>query len=192
MLPPTISNGEYSFVAEKDDGLFIYLVTQAILEAPAPKRPLWHIEAGDEKSMTALMRWMQFRRPLWQSWGLQARTMGHHAFDVHMRKLLADEPPSVVTATSFSKLEDPRDLRMGEVVHGINGHAIEALYEHRFETAKDRRRFFSWLSRNHDIADGLVVLAFRRGTDAVAQAMDQIAAGRGGLGLRGRLEQMLR
>jgi len=171
-------NEKYSFVVDRRDRLMIVLVTQDMLTVQGAVEPLWHREAGDDRSLNALLRWVAVRRARWQEWGALAQAIGRSAFYMHMRDLMAAEPVSEVVGTVVQPQEDPCEIAMGEMTQGPAGMCIEVLYRHRFSTDQARNNFFDWfyMDENHKLAEALLQIGYCEGTSALGEALDQIAA----------------
>lgn len=182
MLPPFIDNTErYRFVIDRRNTLCIVFATQAMLEANGPVTPLWHREAGDARSLDALIRWVAVRRDRWQEWGRLAEALGAEAFYAHMRERMAVEPIAERTATIVQRQDDPNEILIGEMMHGPQGLFVEPLYVHRFATPEALAAFYDWFNaeQNYQDVEGLVRVAFGEGTAVLGGILDKIAASTG-------------
>lgn len=179
MLTSYIAQDEfYKFVIDRRSGLRIVFTSQEMMERKGQVEPLWHREAGDQRSFEALIRWAGVRRAKWQIWGELAETIGRDAFYQHMRDLMAAEPVVECTGTVVQRQEDPCELVMGEMMHGITGIQVEELYRHRFASPQARDSFYDWFftDRNCGLAAALLQIGYSHGTSALGDALDEIAA----------------
>lgn len=181
MLPTHIANDEiYTFRIDQRSGLYILFATQEMIGRGGAVEPLWHREAGDLRSLEALTRWVGVRRGKWQQWGRLAETVGRDAFYQHMHDLMTAEPPAICTGTVVQRQDDPHEIVFGEMLHGMTGVYIEELYRHRFGTPQARDSFYDWFftDQNCDSAAALLQIGYSRGTAALGDALDEIAAQR--------------
>lgn len=180
MLPAQIEENEnYKFVIDHRNPLCIVLASQALLAANTPVQPLWHREAGDERSFKALVRWIGVRRSRWQEWGRLAEALGRDRFYHHMAERMALEPIGECTASVMQPLDDPRALMVGEMLNGATGLVTEELYVHRFDTAAKRKQFLDWFYTGDNCAHAatLIQVAYSHGTTVLGEMLDQIANG---------------
>jgi hypothetical protein len=180
MLPAQIEENEnYKFVIDHGNPLCVVLASQALLAANTPVQPLWHREAGDQRSFDALIRWIGVRRARWQEWGRLAEALGRDRFYLHMAERMALEPIRECVASVVQPLDDPRALRIGEMLNGATGMVIEELYVHHFDTAAKRKQFLDWFytADNCDHAGALIQVAYSHGTTVLGEMLDQIASG---------------
>lgn len=180
MLPKIIDNSDaYSFMASHNGGLAIGFATAEAFARGGAIEMLWAQNVPDERTLLAMQRWVAVRRHLWESWGQLAEAIGRSAFIDHMAKLLTDEPIGEVMGTTIHRAEDDdHAIILGEILSTRLGIQTEELYCHRFGSPQLRTRFFDWLHTgdNHRASEELVQIAFNLGTDAVANALDTIAA----------------
>lgn len=178
MLPPYIDNTErYRFVIDRRNTLCVVFATQAMLAANGPVTPLWHREAGDERSLNALIRWIAVRRDRWQEWGRLAETIGAEAFYSHMRERMQEEPIAEPTGPLLQRRDDPVEILLGEMMHGPQGMFLEPLYLHRFASPEAREAFYDWFFQgtNHENLAALVDVAFSDGTALLGEMLDRLA-----------------
>ena len=178
MLPTYIEvNEKYRFVIDNRNSLCVIFATQAMMNAKVPTEPLWHREAGNDESMRALVRWVGIRRAHWQEWGRLAEAIGRDAFYRHMHDLMTAEPPALCTGTVVQRQADPREIAIGEMMHGPAGLHLEMLCRHRFASPAACDRFYEWFltDRNCDLADPLLQIAYSQGTAALGQVLDELA-----------------
>lgn len=179
MLLSHIDNTEpYRFVIDRRSTLCIVLVTQAMLQQNGMVEPLWHREAGDARSLDALIRWVAVRRNRWTEWGQMAETLGRPAFYQHMRERMDAEPIAERTGSVLQQLDDPTGIMIGDVMHGPQGIFIQPLYHHRFASAAARKAFYDWFysGENHEDIETLIQVAFVHGTAVLGGMLDDIAA----------------
>lgn len=179
MLQDRIDNSEqYRILIDHRNPLCIVLASQAMLEADGPVDPLWHREAGDARSMDALLRWMAIRRDRWQEWGQLAESLGRPAFYAHMRERMEIEPPAECIGTMVTRLDDAHEIAISESMHGPQGLFYQLLYVHRFKSADARDRFYEWLYSDDNIhaVDALAQLGYADGAIALGKALDRIVA----------------
>lgn len=180
MLPAHIEENEnYKFVIDHGNPLCIVFASQALLAANASVQPLWHREAGDERSFKALVRWIGVRRARWQEWGRLAEAVGRDRFYRHMHERMAAEPIGECVASVMQPLDDPRALLVGEMLNGPTGLVTEELYVHHFDTPAKRKQFLDWLytDDNFNHAGTLIQVAYSHGTTVLGEMLDQIANG---------------
>lgn len=180
MLPRIIDNTEkYSFMASRNGRLSIGFASAEAFARVGEIPVLWAQEVPDERTLLAMLRWVAVRRHLWDAWGRLAEAVGQQAFGRHMERLLTENPIGEVTGTLVHKVEDDdRAIVLGEVLSTRTGLKTDQLYRHRFGSTLARQRFFDWLytSDNLSAAEELVLIGFNMGTDAVAEALETIAA----------------
>lgn len=179
MLPTHIEENEfYTFAVDQRRGHHVVFATQEMMTRNGSVEPLWHREAGDERSLRALRRWVGVRRDRWQEWGRLAECIGTAAFYQHMRDLMAAEPVEECTGTVVQHGDDPQEIILGEMMHGLRGVHIETLYRHRFVSPAARSSFFDWFytDRNCDLAAGLLQVAYSKGTAELGRRLDELVA----------------
>lgn len=181
MLQDRIDNDEhYRILIDHRNPLRIVLATQAMLEAKGPVEPLWDREAGDARSMAALLRWVAIRRDRWQEWGQLAEALGPAAFYQHMRERMDAEPPAECIGTMVTRLDDAHEIAISESMHGPHGLFYQPLYVHRFVSPGARDRFYDWMYCDDNIhaVDALARLGYADGALALGKALDRIAEDR--------------
>ena len=178
MLPEHISQDEkYKFVIDNRQGFYIVFVPGYLFGHHTPFEPLWHRQAGDERSFRALVRWVGVRRARWQEWGRLAEALGRNAFYQHMHDLMIAEPVAECVGWTVQGLDDPHEVGMGEMIQGPNGLQTEELYRHRFKSAAARDRFFQWFysDENFNCAPALLQIGYSRGTAELGKTLDELA-----------------
>lgn len=168
---------QYRVVIDRHNPLCIVLASQAMLRASGPVEPLWHREAGDERSMDALLRWAAIRRDRWQEWGQLAQVLEPKAFYEHMHERMCHEPPGECIGTMMTRLDDATGIIISEYLHGPQGLFSQPLHIHRFASSAARDRFYEWLYADDHIhaVDALARLGYAEGAIALGQALDRIA-----------------
>lgn len=142
-----------------------------------PFMPHWVGTCGDKDSLDAMCRWTGVRRDQWQEWGELAERIGHQAFAKHMDDLLKAEPLVRVEAALVQRQDDPTQVGIGEMTYGPQGVRMEVLHVHTFQSEAACQAFHDWFhtGRNHEMAGGLVNIAYSAGTDELDTVLDNIA-----------------
>lgn len=169
---------KYIVLIDNHNPLRVVLASRAMLEAKGSVEPLWHREAGDARSMAALLRWVAIRRDRWQEWGLLAEHLGPDAFYKHMRDRMELDPPGECMGTMVTRLDDDTGIMIAESMHGPQGLFNQPLRVHRFASAAARDRFYEWLYADDNIhaVNALARLGYADGGIALSEALDRIAA----------------
>ena len=170
---------KYQFVANTGDRLHLVFATRETIEQVGRvKMPLWSREAGDDRTLRAMVRWAAQHRAQWQEWGRLAEAIGHDGFREHIDRLWAEEPPALTLGETVTVDEDPAVLVLGEMVDGPDHHRFQTLYAHRFPSAEIRTRFLTWFyaGRNSDVIQQLVGIAYAQGTAALGAVLNDLAA----------------
>lgn len=178
MLPSTLDdNSRYGVYAYLGQGFHVMLIRNNPMPTERPHTLLWDFECGDEFSFNAAYRWFMVRRALWQSWG-QLIEENRPVFFEQMHQLMAEEPIGLVEATLIQSDPDRKHLNLGDILATPNGPRYEVLYRHKFSTPGKRKRFLEWVAKNCHGPQQLVDMAVERGTAAVANLLECIAAGK--------------
>jgi len=178
MLPTSYDPGEQNyFLRDERDGYKMLFVSKAIMNGPRPFTPFWVGTCADHNSLTGLARWVQMRRDQWDYWAQLATEEGAGALARHIDRLVREQPLESVTATIVQKTEDPLEVAFGEMLHGVRGTRTEIVAKHSFRTLEAVDRFFDWFysGSNCHLAEGLLNIAYAEGTDALGEALDEIA-----------------
>ena len=179
MLPAIIDRNEhFQIILDDTRGFHALLVTADQLGGSNPMVTLWVGTCLDDATLSALARWLGFRRDQWQDWGKLAERIGHEAFAQHMHAMMVAEPPEHVLGATITLHADPRELTIGEQLQGGSGMRSELIYRHRFASAAMRDRFVRWLPASDDfhVLERLVQLAYSEGTKALGLELDRMAA----------------
>lgn len=179
MLPAIIDRNEhFQIILDDTRGFHALLVTADQLGGSNPMVPLWVGTCLDSATLSALARWLGFRRDQWQGWGMLADRIGHKAFAQHMHEMIVAEPLENVVGTTMTLQADPREVTIGEQLQDSFRMRTELIYRHRFVSAAMRNRFDRWLHTgdNFHALEGLVHLAYSQGTKALGLELDRLAA----------------
>lgn len=178
MIPACYAPSEYSFLV--DEGAVLRLIfTSEALNAQAqvePTTPLWFREAGDKRSLEALIRWVRFRRSDWPAWGKMALEQGQPALAKMLAELLEQDPPYEAFGVLLQTADDKRELTLGELGSG-RGLAAKVFFTHRFASEELCDAFRNWLLTSNLEGNGaaLLEIALNHGTDVVGERMNAIA-----------------
>ena len=165
MLPAIIDRNEhFQIILDDTRGFHALLVTADQLGGSNPMVTLWVGTCLDDATLSALARWLGFRRDQWQDWGKLAERIGHEAFAQHMHAMMVAEPPEHVLGATITLHADPRELTIGEQLQGGSGMRSELIVR--------------WLQASDDfhVLERLVQLAYSEGTKALGLELDRMAA----------------
>ena len=179
MLPAIIDRNEhFQIILDDTRGFHALLVSADQLGGSNPMVPLWFGTCLDGVTLSALARWVGFRRDQWQAWGALAERIGRNAFAQHMHQMFAAEPLENVMGTTMTLQVDPLEVTIGEQLQDSFRMRTELIYRHRFASAAMRDRFDRWLHTgdNFQALERLVHLAYSQGTKALGLELDRLAA----------------
>lgn len=181
MLPTSYEPTSYRFRIDERNGTKRLIMITKDMEAQAktkPMEPLWWREMGDDRSLNAVVNWIQLRRTSWNAWGDMATQEGREALAAHLQRLFEEEPPVEVTGILIERSDNPTQLSIGDLASTPTGVAKRVYYTHTFADQALRDAFHDWLASNNPEGNGNAMLesALQSGTGYLAGQMDQIAA----------------
>lgn len=180
MLPVTVdADAPYIVLSDTREGYRLILLPSPLPAGDGLITPLWSLQCSDARSMQVAGHWCEIRRAQWPAWGAIAEKEGAKALAVHIAELMSKSPIGEVHATVIQKDDDPRVLKLGELLSSSRGLEEQILYRHRFATKAKRRRFFDWVyaTMGNGSPEALMDLGVREGTRALAKFLEAIAAG---------------
>lgn len=178
MIPARIDadTEKHFFLRDERQGFHLVFVSREA-KKQNPFMPHWVAPCGNKESLDAMCRWTGVRRDQWEEWGELAERIGHQAFAKHMDDLLKAEPLVRVEAALLQRQDDPLQVGIGEMTNGPAGMRLELLHVHTFQSVEACKAFYDWFhtGRNHELAGGLLNIAYSAGTDELGAALDEIA-----------------